>query len=141
MLTGHMCDFLRGLVRMSIKKKEKGLAKLAPFPEQDPDEFEEVKRKHEAAIAWRYDVLDALEKEVDGAAVAWMRNVATDSQLGFRGPALGGKPGGMILARAVRGRATPPHEVVAYTDEPEPANRPLKGTPIRTKLTKRGGGR
>lgn len=38
-LTREEVDYLRSLVRMDIRKKERGIEKSAPFPGQDPADF------------------------------------------------------------------------------------------------------
>lgn len=53
-------DYLAGLVRMDIRKRERALAKFAPKDGQDPAETEAVREKLAGQLAWKREVLEAL---------------------------------------------------------------------------------
>ncbi len=56
-------DYLRGLVRMDIRKKERGLERFAPKPDQPVEEADEVRQMFEANIEFRHQVLARLVAE------------------------------------------------------------------------------
>jgi len=63
-MTKDARKYLRSLVRMDIRKKERGLAAFAPRPGQAAAEADALRAKFELNLAFRRSVLAWLDKEV-----------------------------------------------------------------------------
>lgn len=53
-------EYLRGLTRMDIRKKERGLAKHVLRPGQSDEDFREFRVQLESQLEWRRGVLERL---------------------------------------------------------------------------------
>jgi hypothetical protein len=60
-LTGHQLNYLRGLVRMDIRKRERALARFAPKPGQWLAEAEEARAKQERHVVFARATLHELD--------------------------------------------------------------------------------
>lgn len=61
-LTDDQRAYLRGLVRMDLRKKQRSLDQFTPRPGQDPDEASAVEQKWAADVAFREATLEALRE-------------------------------------------------------------------------------
>lgn len=58
----HLVNYLMSIVRMDIRRKERGLAKFAPREGQDPAEAETARKHLEEALAFRRQAYEELRK-------------------------------------------------------------------------------
>jgi hypothetical protein len=83
-MTRDQMDWLASLARMDIRKRQRGLAKFAPKPGQDPVGAQAVREKLAGDLAWKQEALDALngERHSTGVqAIAQARQYMADGRV------------------------------------------------------------